>query len=120
VVLTFEQITIDAHDPVALGHWWAEALGWMIVGQEEESVELRQSEHQLPGILFLICDDEKTGKNRLHFDFRPSDHEGEVNRLLALGAKRVDIGQGSPTWAVLCDPEGNEFCVLRQLNAARE
>ena len=38
-------------------------------------------------------------------------------RAEALGATRVDIGQGEPTWVVLADPEGNEFCILRALTA---
>jgi hypothetical protein len=54
----------------------------------------------------------KTHKNRLHPDFRPDDRDAEVERLLALGARRVDIGQGEQSWVVLADPEGNEFCIL--------
>jgi hypothetical protein len=57
----------------------------------------------------------KAAKNRLHLDLRPDDQAAEVERLLMLGATRVDIGQGAPTWVVLADPEGNEFCVLRVL-----
>jgi hypothetical protein len=56
-------------------------------------------------------------KNRLHVDVRPpdgSDQATELDRLLALGAVQVDIGQGpDATWHVLADPEGNEFCLLR-------
>ena len=37
-----------------------------------------------------------------------------VARLLGLGARGVDIGQGEPSWFVLADPEGNEFCLLRR------
>ncbi|HZY29176.1 MAG TPA: VOC family protein [Jiangellaceae bacterium] len=37
-----------------------------------------------------------------------------MERILALGARRVNIGQtGAESWTVLADPEGNEFCVLR-------
>jgi predicted enzyme related to lactoylglutathione lyase len=57
----------------------------------------------------------KPGKNRLHFDVTPSrggDQGAEVDRLIALGARRVDIGQGDVPWVVMADPEGNEFCVL--------
>ena len=36
-------------------------------------------------------------------------------RLVALGARRADVGQGSQPWTVLADPEGNEFCVLGPL-----
>ena len=51
-------------------------------------------------------------KDRLHLDFRPDDRDAEVERLLALGATRADVGQGDQSWVVLADPEGNEFCVL--------
>ena len=30
VDLIWEQVVVDAHDPVALGRWWAEALGWVV------------------------------------------------------------------------------------------
>lgn len=61
----------------------------------------------------VIDREEKVVKNRLHLDFRPDDQDAEVARLLALGARRVDVGQtGDEPWVVLADPEGNEFCVL--------
>jgi len=55
----------------------------------------------------------KTTKNRLHIDLDPDDQAAEVDRVIALGARRVDVGQGDVSWVVLADPEGNEFCVLR-------
>lgn len=57
----------------------------------------------------------KTGKNRLHLDVAPplgEDQAAEVDRLVTLGARRIDIGQGDVTWVVMADPDGNEFCVL--------
>jgi hypothetical protein len=54
----------------------------------------------------------KSGKNRLHIDLNPDDQGAEVARLEALGASRLDIGQGEVSWVVMADPEGNEFCVL--------
>ncbi len=69
-----------------------------------------------PDILFVKVTDRKTTKNRLHFDLRPEDQAAQVHRLLDLGARRVDIGQGDDvSWVVLADPEGNEFCVLAPL-----
>jgi Glyoxalase-like domain len=64
--------------------------------------------HQVP--------DPKTVKNRVHLDITTSasDRDAEIKRLLALGARPVDIGQtGAESWTVLADPEGNEFCVIR-------
>ena len=113
VSLELEQVVVDAHDPHALAAWWREALGWAVVDEDADEVEIRASEDRLPGILFGRTDDAKPTNNRLHFDFRPDDQDAEVQRLVGLGARRIDIGQGEQTWVVLADPEGNEFCVLR-------
>jgi len=110
--LEWEQVVVDAQDPHALAAWWRDALGWVIVDEDEDEVEIRPTEDRMPGILFGACGDEKTTKNRLHLDFRPDDRDAEVRRLIDLGARRVDIGQGDQPWVVLADPEGNEFCVL--------
>ena len=110
--LNWEQVTVDAREPGALGGWWGEALGWVVVGDHPDEFEIRPDADRLPGILFVRVADEKVGKNRLHLDFRPNNQDAEVSRLLGLGATLVDIGQGESSWVVLCDPEGNEFCVL--------
>jgi hypothetical protein len=112
MTLAWEQVTVDAADPVALGRWWADALQWVVVNDDPQQFEIRPTADRLPGILFLSVPEKKTTKNRLHLDFRPDDQDAEVNRLLALGATRADIGQGEQTWIVMNDPEGNEFCVL--------
>jgi predicted enzyme related to lactoylglutathione lyase len=112
VALEWEQTMIHAVDPARLGRWWQEALGWVTVDDDPEAFEIRAAPEQLPGLLFARVPEAKSGKNRLHLDFRPDDRDVEVERLLALGATRIDIGQGDPPWVVLADPEGNEFCIL--------
>ena len=112
MAMQWEQIVIDAQDPVALGRWWAEALGWVVVNDDPNDFEIRRTRDHTPGVIFEPVDEAKRHKNRLHLDFRPDDQEIEVERLLRLGASRVDIGQGDVSWVVLADPEGNEFCVL--------
>ncbi|MGW7052618.1 VOC family protein [Streptomyces sp. NPDC054887] len=112
MTLEWEQVIVDSADPVALGQWWAEALGWVVVDASAEEFEIRPRPDRLPGLLFGRADESKTVKNRLHLDFRPDDQDAEVARLIAHGARRVDIGQGDQPWVVLADPEGNEFCVL--------
>lgn len=74
--------------------------------------EIQPEQDRLPGILFLASDDAKQGHNRLHLDLRPDNQAAEVERLIEMGASRVDVGQGDVPWVVLADPEGNEFCVL--------
>ncbi|MBG0832454.1 VOC family protein [Planomonospora sp. ID67723] len=111
--LEWEQIVVDSADPVALGRWWAEALGWVVINDASDEYEIRPAPDRLPGLLFVPVPEPRTVKNRLHLDFRPDDQDAEVARLLATGARRADVGQGEQSWAVLADPEGNEFCVLR-------
>ena len=115
--LRWEQTIIDARDPAALGGWWRDALGWVVVNDDPDEFEIRPTADQLPGLLFASVPEPKTMKNRLHLDFRPDDRDAEVDRLLAIGATRVDVGQGDESWVVLADPEGNEFCVLSSRSA---
>jgi hypothetical protein len=112
MALEWEQVIVDCADPVTLGRWWAEALGWVVVNDDPDEFEIRPEPERLPGLLFADVPEPKMMKNRLHLDLRPDDRDAEVDRLLALGAARADIGQGEQSWVVLRDPEGNEFCVL--------
>ncbi|WP_341721362.1 VOC family protein [Micromonospora sp. FIMYZ51] len=110
----WQSLTVDARDPARLARWWAEALGYQVVTERPDEVEIRQSADRLPGIVFVPVNGAKEGKNRLHLDLRPADREAEVERLVDMGARHVDVGQDGDDWTVLADPEGNEFCVLRQ------
>jgi predicted enzyme related to lactoylglutathione lyase len=69
-----------------------------------------------PGLVFVPVPEAKQVKNRLHLDLAPhleDDRDAEIERLVTLGARVVDVGQREDsTWTVLADPEGNEFCVL--------
>jgi predicted enzyme related to lactoylglutathione lyase len=112
VSLEWEQTIVDARDPVRLGRWWTEALGWVVVNDAPDEYEIRARPDRLPGLLFVRVATPKAHKNRLHLDFRPDDRDAEVKRLVDFGATRVDVGQGEQSWVVLADPEGNEFCVL--------
>ena len=107
-------VVIDSLDPAALARFWVEALGYQIVDESPDEVAIAKDEHTYPALVFVPVPEPKTVKNRLHIDLNPDDRDAEVERLIALGATRADVGQGDEvTWVVLADPEGNEFCVLR-------
>ena len=108
----WEQVVIDSVEPRQLGQWWATALGWQVTFDTEDEFEIRRHPHALPGLLFVRVSGRKRSKNRLHIDLRPDEQGDEVRRFKALGATRVDVGQGDVPWVVLADPEGNEFCIL--------
>lgn len=114
--LLWEQTIVKARDPQALGRWWCDALGWVVVDEGPGEFEIRESTDRMPGLLFVAVNDLEVAKSRLHLDFRPDDQAAEVERLERLGAVRADVGQGEQSWVVLVDPEGNEFCVLRSLS----
>jgi predicted enzyme related to lactoylglutathione lyase len=109
-------IVIDAHDLPGLARFWTQALGWKILSEREREIVIGTDENAPVGICFMPVTDPKTVKNRVHLDLTSSaaDRLQEIDRLVALGARRVDIGQtGAESWTVLADPEGNEFCVVR-------
>lgn len=106
-------VTIDAHDPAALAEFWRHALGYRVAYSEPNEVGIEPPEGDSgTALVFVPVPEAKAVKNRLHLDLAPDDQAAEVERLLALGARRVDIGQGQASWVVMADPEGNEFCVL--------
>jgi catechol 2,3-dioxygenase-like lactoylglutathione lyase family enzyme len=115
-------LCIDSAHPSTSADFWAAALGWRRTYATDDEVVLEPpagspEDGVVPDLLFFKVPDGKTVKNRLHLDLRPKDQAAEVARLEALGAHRVDIGQGDVSWVVLADPDGNEFCVLRPLPA---
>lgn len=116
--LEWEQIIVPSLDPIALGGWWREALGWVVVDDGPVVFEIQPEVDRLPGMLFVPTQRPKLEQNRLHVDLRPDDQAVEVHRLIGLGASHVDVGQGDASWVVLADPEGNEFCVLAARQAS--
>ena len=92
--LKFDEICIDAHDASALGAWWAEVLGWPHDIDDDGDLRLHPPPGAGPDWIFLAVPDEKVVKNRIHLDFRPDDQQAEVDRVIGLGARHVDIGQG--------------------------
>ncbi|WP_329500705.1 VOC family protein [Kitasatospora herbaricolor] len=114
--LSLHHIVIDAHDLPALARFWAAVLGWQVLSEREREVVIGPDATAPVGICFMPVTDRKTTKNRLHLDLTApaEDREDEIERILALGARRADVGQrGDESWTVLADPEGNEFCVVR-------
>jgi predicted enzyme related to lactoylglutathione lyase len=107
---------INADGTRAAGQFWSEVLGWPLIWDQDGETAIRAPGGTGPIIQWsgppLMT---KTAKNRLHLDIAPAAHisrHDEVDRLIELGASRIDIGQGDVSWVVMADPDGNEFCVL--------
>ena len=107
--------SIDAHDPLAQAKWWDQVLDDFEFDAESDDEEAALRGPAGRFLLFLKVPEEKTVKNRMHMCLRPVDRtrDEEVERLLGLGATMFDDRRAPDSgWAVLADPEGNEFCVL--------
>jgi hypothetical protein len=118
--LRWQCVSVDCTDPAPVAAFWEQALGWRRTYDTEAEIVLEPpagsaEDGVSPDLLFLWVPEAKATKNRLHLDLRPLDQAAEVARLEALGARRVDVGQGEESWVVMADPAGNEFCVLRPL-----
>ncbi|MCL7428361.1 VOC family protein [Streptomyces sp. YS415] len=108
-------VTIDSADAYRLASFWSRVLGLPV--HEDDRPGDEDALIEGAGLLFVTVPDPKAVKNRVHLDLQPTDlsRDEEVERVLALGATLIDDrrtpdGKG---WAVLADPEGNEFCVER-------
>ncbi|MFB6821414.1 VOC family protein [Streptomyces virginiae] len=117
MVSVVQNVAIDCSDAYGLARFWSEVTGRPLhpeaePGDHETVVMLAEG----PLLYFNQVPEPKTVKNRIHLCLRPTtSREEEVERLLRIGAtlvvdRRQSDGSG---WAVLADPEGNEFCVLR-------
>ena len=108
-------LAVDAVDPVVVAAFWCAALDWEVVEDDPDVITLAPHDRAGPVIDVLRVPQAKTVKNRLHLDLRADGTSTgvELDRLLSLGARRVDVGQATDvSWVVLADPEGNEFCLL--------
>src|SRR3546814_13005404 len=105
--LEWEQTVVDSRDPAGLGRWWASALGWVVVAEEDPEVfEIRPEPDRLPGLLFLaVPDEEKVGKTLLHPDFRPNAQYPQADALLSPGTTPRDDGPSAHDWGGLSAPQ---------------
>ncbi|HEY5011183.1 MAG TPA: VOC family protein [Acidimicrobiia bacterium] len=111
------EIVVDSADPRRLARFWGDVLGWPVTDEDRGFSWISASGDYTahPMVVFVPVPEPKSVKNRVHLDVNPSGMEQaeELERLLALGATRVDVGQSDDVpWVVLADPEGNEFCLL--------
>jgi predicted enzyme related to lactoylglutathione lyase len=130
--MKLDAIVFDCAEAAPLARFWAAALGWQVAPAEEDELARLSAEGDddpdddpsvmveppedsgLPVLFFTEVSEEKAVKNRLHLDVvAESTVADEIDRLESLGASLRNWAEGDgTTWAVMLDPEGNEFCVM--------
>ena len=110
--LKLANVTFDCDDPLLVSGFWAQALGLVARDGASEFFVALDGGDTSPVWFFAKVPEGKTAKNRMHLDLQADDRAAEVDRLVILGARRVDDkSEWGVEWTVLADPEGNEFCV---------
>jgi|RhiMethySRZTD1v2_1073278.scaffolds.fasta_scaffold2850688_1 hypothetical protein len=108
--ITLENIVFDCADANALATFWAAVLSTEVDADGNQFFATVNRSADGPTLMFLQVPEPRTGKNRLHVDLATADWSAEVDRLVGLGAKRLDEHNEYGThWLTLTDPEGNVF-----------
>ena len=108
-------VVIDCNDFDAMFAFWSTALGYVPRDEPEPGwVVLKDPDGTGVQVSLQVVPEPRVGKNRLHFDLYTDGRDGEVERLLALGAMRHPrTPEPDEDFIVLEDPEGNLFCVIQ-------
>jgi predicted enzyme related to lactoylglutathione lyase len=113
---TLFAVSFDASDAQTVASFWAAALGRTVADGASGDNAAVSADPAIPGsrISFHRVPEGKTVKNRVHFDLITTDFDVEVDRLIGLGATKLNEikKDGGAHWATLADPEGNEFDVI--------
>jgi predicted enzyme related to lactoylglutathione lyase len=106
-------VSFDVQDAKTVANFWAAALG-RVVSEDADSDNAAVNEPGSNGsyIGFHRVPEPKTVKNRMHLDLITSDFDNEVERLIGLGATKLNEIRAGGHWVTLADPEGNEFDVV--------
>jgi hypothetical protein len=112
-------VVIDCNDFDVMLSFWREALRYIPRDPPEDDwVVLRDPDNRNVNVSLQLVPEKRSGKNRLHLDLYTDDQEGEVERLLELGATRHPrTPEPDEDFIVLADPEGNLFCVVDKSNS---
>jgi len=93
--------------------FWTRLLGLEVVHRDETYAYLSKMAPDGPHLAFQQVAEPRRGKNRLHLDVRVPDRGAFEALVTELGGSKLDEQDvpGYPTWSVMADPQGNEFCI---------
>ncbi len=115
-------VTIDCEDPIGLGTFWLAALGYESLDGDGEPLAwlVPPTGSVGPPVYLQRVPEPKSVKNRQHFDLVYDDTEEAILRLEGLGARSLvkPYEKYGWWWQVMADPEGNEFCVVKELSSS--
>ena len=106
-------IVLDVNDLESCAGFWSEILGKEISFKVDNYCRIGGGDDP-PSLLLQKVPEPHESKNRAHIDLDVTDLEAAVQRVVELGGTKLDeISEYGITWAVMADPDGNEFCLVR-------
>ena len=110
---TLYAITIDVNDLETCAKFWSQVLGADILYQNEKYLRLGQKGER-PSLLLQRVPERHREKNRVHIDLDVPDLDAAVSRVQELGGSKLrELNEYGIKWAVMADPDGNEFCLVQ-------
>ncbi len=122
------EIVFDCDKPAKLAAFWANLLDGYAIRAYDDAEIARLAALGLtpetdptvmvdgpgPSICFQNVEGRRYDNNRVHFDIEVDDRSGTVEQLRESGAEVVRV---LPTYTVMRDPEGNQFCLVDKREA---
>jgi predicted enzyme related to lactoylglutathione lyase len=110
---TLYAIVLDANDLERCARFWSEVLGKEISFKSDKYCRIGGGDDP-PSLLLQKVPERHEHKNRAHIDLDVTDFGSAVQRVVDLGGTKLDeISEYGITWAVMADPDGNEFCLVQ-------
>jgi len=111
---TLYAIVLDVNDLERCASFWSEVLGKEISFKAATKYCRIGGGDDPPSLLLQKVPEQHEHKNRAHIDLDVTDFGSAVQRVVDLGGTKLDeISEYGITWAVMTDPDGNEFCLVQ-------
>ena len=110
---TLHAIVLDVNDLERCAGFWSEVLGQEITFKAGNYCRIGKGDDP-PSLLLQKVPEPHVHKNRAHIDLDVKNIESAVQRVVNLGGSRLaEISEYGIRWAVMADPDGNEFCLVK-------
>jgi predicted enzyme related to lactoylglutathione lyase len=115
--LRLATVCVNAKDMERAAEFWSAALGYRRperIGADDHFAKLHDPAGAMPSVLLQRADEIPADPAPVHIDLYTSDRDRHIDRLVELGATRVENWPypEQHDFVVLQDTEGNEFCVI--------
>jgi catechol 2,3-dioxygenase-like lactoylglutathione lyase family enzyme len=118
-MLSIGTVVVGVNEMRRAVRFWEQALGYVPRDEVEDDWAVLVPEDGGPGtrLALQLSETPVQERPRIHLDLYAgdaADQAAEVERLVSLGAERVDweLYPEDPDFIVLADTEGNRFCVI--------